>query len=483
MTGAVIRLIRRTIALLFGILVVFLVLRAIDSQRGPALESWHTVVPDELKAADLDQTDWAGYLAAEERVFEQVRREVSLKLPPDERVPTNRYFEASRVYPGRRAQDWNRSIILEPADAPLGAVVLLHGLTDAPFSLRHVAQLYRDRGFVALLIRLPGHGSVPAGLTDITFADWLAATRLAMREARRRVGPGRPLHLVGYSNGGALAVSAALDAIADESQPRADRIVLLSPMIGVTRFARFAGLAGLPALFPAFAKAAWLDRLPEFNPFKYNSFPVNAARQSYLLTHALQTRLARAASDNRLGRLPPILTFQSVVDFTVSARAVVNALYARLPANGSELVLFDLNRNAAFEGLLSPATETVLDRLTPAAPRAFRLTVVTNAGEGRAAVVARTTEAGGIDEQSRELSLSFPPGVYSLSHIALPFPVRDGLYGLDPDPQDDFGIHLGALAARGERGTLVMSLDALLRMSSNPFFPFLQERVLEGIKP
>jgi alpha-beta hydrolase superfamily lysophospholipase len=483
MTGAMIRLIKRILALLFAVLAVFLVLRAIESQRGPALESWHTVVPDELKAADLDQTDWAGYLAAEERVFEQVRREVSLKLPPDERVPTNRYFEGSLVYPGRRALDWNRSIILEPAGAPLGAVVLLHGLTDAPFSLRHVAQLYRDRGFVALLIRLPGHGSVPAGLTDITFTDWLAATRLAMREARRRVGPGRPLHLVGYSNGGALAVSAALDAIADESQPRADRIVLLSPMVGVTRFARFAGLAGLPALFPAFAKAAWLDRLPEFNPFKYNSFPVNAARQSYLLTHALQTRLEQAASDNRLAALPPILTFQSVVDFTVSTRAVVNALYARLPANGSELVLFDLNRNAAFEGLLSPATETVLERLTPAAPRAFRLTVITNADAGRADVVARTTEAGAIAEQTRALSLSFPPGVYSLSHIALPFPVRDGLYGLDPDPQDDFGIHLGALAARGERGTLVMSLDALLRISSNPFFPLVQERVLEGIEP
>jgi hypothetical protein len=40
-------------------------------------------------------------------------------------------------------------------------------------------------------------------------------------------------------------------------------------------------LAGLAAIFPTFAKAAWLSILPEFNPFKYNSFPVNAARQSF----------------------------------------------------------------------------------------------------------------------------------------------------------------------------------------------------------
>jgi hypothetical protein len=48
----------------------------------------------------------------------------------------------------------------------------------------------------------------------------------------------------------------------------------------LTRFARFAGLAALPSILPAFAKSAWLAILPEFNPFKYNSFPVNVARQS-----------------------------------------------------------------------------------------------------------------------------------------------------------------------------------------------------------
>ena len=74
---------------------------------------------------------------------------------------------------------------------------------------------------------------------------------------------------------------------------QADRLILVSPMIGITSFARFAGLAALPAMFPAFAKAAWLGILPEFNPFKYNSFPVNGAGQSHRLTVALQDRLAR----------------------------------------------------------------------------------------------------------------------------------------------------------------------------------------------
>jgi alpha-beta hydrolase superfamily lysophospholipase len=72
-------------------------------------------------------------------------------------------------------------------------------------------------------------------------------------------------------------------------------------MIGITRFARFAGLASLPALLPPFANAAWLSVVPEFNPFKYNSFPVNGARQSFRLTDALQAQIQRLARAGQLG--------------------------------------------------------------------------------------------------------------------------------------------------------------------------------------
>jgi hypothetical protein len=80
------------------------------------------------------------------------------------------------------------------------------------------------------------------------------------------------------------------------------------------------------------------------------------------------------------------------------------------------------------------------------------------------------------------LGLSYPPGVYSLSHVALPFPMSDSLYGLQPDPAENFGVNLGAVAPRGERDTLIVSLDALLRMSSNPFFSYMIERIEEGIR-
>src|SRR4029453_12690265 len=107
--------------------------------RGPPLELWHTFVPDELRAKAIAAIGWEESLAAEERVFASVRTEVPDRLDAGDRVRFNRYFADSAVYPPPLAHDWNRSSVMEPDGEPVGAVVLLHGLTDSPFSTRHVA--------------------------------------------------------------------------------------------------------------------------------------------------------------------------------------------------------------------------------------------------------------------------------------------------------------------------------------------------------
>ena len=458
--------------------------RSYRALQGPPLQPWHTFVPDEMQAAELDAADWSRYLAQEQAIFDSVQANVTRRLDPDARVPYNRYFEGSPVFPPHFAQDWNRSYVIEPATAPRGAVLLLHGLTDSPYSLRHVARRYAERGFVAIGLRVPGHGTVPAGLTDVRWEDWMAATRLAVREARRRVPAPAPLHLVGFSNGGALAVKYSLDAIEDTTLPRADRLVLFTPMIGITRFARFAGLAGLPALLPPFANAAWLSNLPEFNPFKYNSFPVNGARQSYRLTDALQAQIQRLSRAGQLQTMPPVLTFQSVIDFTVSTPAILSALYAFLPDNGSEIVLFDVNRTVKFGPLLRPSSYVALERLTPTAPQPYRFTAIVNAGDDSNATVERTIAPGQLQAAERPLDIPYPAGIFSLSHLSIPIPPDDPLYGTAPDPKTglEFGLNLGALDARGERGALIVDQDFLTRLPANPFFAYLIARVEEGME-
>jgi alpha-beta hydrolase superfamily lysophospholipase len=483
MTARLVRWLKRAGILAVVVVVTLFVGRIIETQRGPPLRVWHTHVPEEMTVEEMEKGDWAAYLKAEATLFDRLGARLREELEPEDRIPGNRYFDGSPIYPARFDQDWNRSYVLLPDGPPLGAVVFLHGLTDSPYSLRHIARRYRADGWVAVAPRLPAHGTVPAALSTVQWEEWLAATRLAVREARRLAGPSAPIHLVGFSNGGALAMMYALDALGDKSLARPSRIILISPMIGVTSFARFAGLAGLPASLPRFAKAAWLSNLPEFNPFKYNSFPVNGATQSHRLTQVLQSRISRYEREGRLGEIAPILTFQSVLDYTVHTRAIIESLYAHLPRNGSELVLFDLNRTALLSPLLRSSMETLVDRMLPEPPRNYRVTLITNGGPEGREEVARVTEAGQTTSTVRKLGLFYPPDVFSLSHVAIPFPPSDALYGMAPDGTENYGIELGTMAGRGERGALIVSLDALLRVSSNPFFDYVRERIDEGIVP
>ena len=306
-SSGLLALIKHVVLTLLVVLIIFLGVRVYQTESGPDLHSWHTWHGNEMSAAALDNATFAQYQVREAALFADLQKQVGDTLSPDEQTPINRFWLGSRVAPAQFTPNWNRSFVLMPQGKPRGVAVMLHGLTDSPYSLKDIARIYQQQGFIAVVPRLPGHGTAPGALTAVDWEAWLAATRLAVREATRLAGNEVPLHLVGYSNGGALALKYTLDSLDDATLRRPRQVVLLSPMIGVTSFARFAGLAGLPALFPAFAKAAWLNVTPEFNPFKYNSFPVNAARQSYLLTKALQQQIVQDAQTMRLHDLPPVL--------------------------------------------------------------------------------------------------------------------------------------------------------------------------------
>lgn len=470
-------LLKRTAILLVVAALLLLTLRVVLTERGPDLQPWHTFVPDEMSVSQLDRSDWPAYLHQEAQIFRQVEEHVSDRLPADTPEGYNRYVRHSPVWPGHFATDWNHSYLRQPDGKPQGVVVLLHGLTDSPYSLRHFADDYQQRGWAVVAIRLPGHGTVPGSLTNTDWQQWLAATRLAVREARSLVPAPAPLQIVGFSNGGALAMKYTLDALQDPQQALPQRLILISPMIGVSSYARYAGLAGLPSLLPAFARSAWLSNLPEFNPFKYNSFPVNAARQSWLLTSELQSQLNRQAGSGQLARLPPLLTFQSVADATVSTPAVVRALYNLLPENGSELVLFDVNQSVKLAPLMRSSARNESERLLPPTPRNYTTALVTTASAENSEVVVQITPAGSRTTRTEPLGMRWPGEIYSLSHVALPFPNGDSLYGQTPDKPGEYGLSLGTLSPRGERSVLVVSLDMLMRQSSNPFFPWMQQRI------
>ncbi|MGO4220967.1 alpha/beta hydrolase [Lysobacter sp. TAF61] len=473
------RMLRKSIVAVALLLLVVFGVRACLSTQGPSLQPWHTIVPDEPSAQAIATGTWQDYVAAEQRMFGQLRRKLDSEMKPGDRTPLDRYYARSLTSPEAFGHDWNRSYVLEPAGTARGVVVLVHGLTDSPYSMLSMAELYRRHGFIAIAPRMPGHGTVPAGLTREGRKEWHATVEMTMAEARRRAGGRLPIHLVGYSNGAALALHYVMTRIERGEPGGVARIVLMSPMIEVNRFARFAGIAGWPALFPRYAKSAWLDLLPEFNAFKYNSFPVRAARESYLVTDELKVAMDEVAAQKHMDQVPPILAFQSVVDDTVGAQAVMTRLFDRLASNGSELVLFDVNRNRVVAPVLrTTATEWVRDALQKPSRR-YALTVVGAESDEDSTVVARTRPVGSAVVQEQQTGLRYPGDVYSLSHIGLPFAQDDALYGNVPSGRRI--VQLGALAVRGERNVLVVSQDSLSRLSFNPFHGYMLGRVVETI--
>jgi alpha-beta hydrolase superfamily lysophospholipase len=480
------RLMRWSVWLVMALLLItatVIVGAAVDARyRLPDLQPWHRLIPRaEIRARDIDERfTLADYLKREDAIFAEVRSRVEDALPPEQARMANRYSRASRSSPTRLERDYNRTFELEPRELRGGAL-LIHGLTDAPYSMRAIAQQLQADGYYSLVLRMPGHGTVPGGLVDITADDWNAAVRLGARHVRSRIGPNHPLVIVGYSNGGALAVRYTLDALEDSSLPSPARLVLISPMIGVSPFARLATVISALGVIPYFEKARWLDVIPEYNPFKYNSFPANAGRQTFVITRDLQKQLTRAAENKRLEQFPPTLAFQSLVDATVSTSAVVSGLYDRLPANGSELVLFDINRLARLDPFIQPSDLALMARLFEQRPRPYRVTVVTNARPDTLDVAARHIDPGSLQPVDEPIGLTWPREIFSLSHVALPFSEDDPVYGGLAKDSPTAPVALGLLSPRGERSVLTVPVEVLMRVSANPFFPYLARRISEWL--
>jgi hypothetical protein len=96
-------------------------------------------------------------------------------------------------------------------------------------------------------------------------------------------------------------------------------------------------------------------------------------------------------------------------------------------------------------------------------------------------VIARRRRWGRTEWTETTLDLEWPLMVYSLSHVAMPFPPNDPLYGTGETDGEPSLLNIGALAARGEQGLLALPTDLMMRLRYNPFYPYLAERIAEEI--
>jgi len=446
---------------------------------GTPLSPWHTErLQEEFVASTSDQLlAFEDYLRLEDRLFLELKLSVNSQVETGSAYDLVRYSNGSSADPLGYPTNWNRTFELK-ANAPVGGVLLLHGMSDSPYSLRALAEVLHDHGYWVVGMRMPGHGTAPSGLKYVKPEDMIAATRIGMARLSSSVGD-KPIHVVGYSTGASLALGYTLDAAEGLVSPQASSLVLISPAIRIHSAAALASFKRGASSVPGLGGLAWLSVMPEFDPYKYNSFATNAADVVHQMTRSVDDRIAARADTDP--PLPPILALKSTVDATVTMEAIVDNLLTLLEPNRNELVLFDVNRFAAKSSLLVDDPGPLTNRLMADDSLPFGVTLISNRDTNTREVVARYKAPLSENVTEHELhGLAWPSDVFSLSHIALPFPPDDPLYGSNP-PVGDESLHLGDIPMRGERDLNKIPGEWLLRMRYNPFYDVLESHVLEWL--
>lgn len=451
------------------------------AQSLPDLQGWHTQAPkSEFQASDAKRGyTFADYLKQEDKVFAELDTLIKDDWSPKVVGRFSRYKVDSVCNPAHILEhNWNRTFVAEAKD-PVGGALLIHGLSDAPYSLRTLAEKLVAANYTVVCLRVPGHGTSPKALAQSSWNDWAAATKLAMSDLRARIPKQLPVIAVGYSNGGALCVNDVCEGLLkNDASARPSALVLISPMIGITPMAEFTELYPAVSWLTGEKKLSWSGIEPEIDPFKYSSWPVNASLQAFRITRHVEASIATLAADGRMKDFPPTLVVQSAADATVIAYRMIDILMDRLPPGRGELILFDINRSSWLEGLTDDSFEKHIRPRLKRPDLPFVLTLVTNKAPDSHELFARTLVSGKITES--DIGVSWPTGIFSLSHVALPIPIDDPVYG-SGEVESTKQLPLGTLALRGERGILSISSGLMMRMRFNPFYDWTENEILKWI--
>lgn len=203
------------------------------------------------------------------------------------------------------------------------AVLLCHGFTGSPVSLRAWAEDLVRRGYTVDLPRLPGHGTDWRELNATEWTDWYACVERAFLELAREH---RTVFVFGLSMGGGLALR-----LAALHPDRVAGLVLVNPSVHDPD-PRLLALPLLQLLLPSMPGIVNDTALPGVDEGGYDRLPLRALRSLTRLWRDVQGRLDQVTA--------PLLLFRSATDHVV-------------PGSSARLVLETVN---------SPTTEEIVLR-------------------------------------------------------------------------------------------------------------------------
>ncbi|WP_027390608.1 alpha/beta hydrolase [Chrysiogenes arsenatis] len=231
----------------------------------------------------------------------------------------------------------NAPFELRPAQGcPTGAngryakgILLLHGLSDSPYSMRALGEHLAQRCFLVRALLLPGHGTVPGDLREADMTQWLAALTYGVTQ----MDDVDELYLGGFSTGGALAVHHAL-----QGTTKVRGLVLVAPALAIN--------TPFTTLLPLIARVyPWLTRGADRDLVKYESFALRGAAEVQRL---IETNDALMLTPGNLRHLPVFIAV-SQDDPVVSTARTSRFFTEQAQHPASRMVIFEPRDNDDFD--------------------------------------------------------------------------------------------------------------------------------------
>jgi carboxylesterase len=219
------------------------------------------------------------------------------------------------IVPG--AEPWS-------ADGDHVGVLVLHGFTGSPASVRPWGQQLSGEGWAIRVPRLPGHGTTWQEMNRTTWQDWYAEAERNLRELRERCSH---VFVMGLSMGGSLALR-----LAEEHGAEIAGLVLVNPAVHSERPDRFL-LPVLQLIVPGFPGISNDIAKPGQDEVAYDKIPLKAAHSLSALWRLIKTDIAKVDQ--------PLLLFRSAEDHVVEPSNAVFILSHVTSADVEEVVLPD----------------------------------------------------------------------------------------------------------------------------------------------
>ncbi len=243
--------------------------------------------------------------------------------------------------PPEPTDPWSAPGVPRKGDGRRVGVLVLHGLTGSPASVRPWAAHLNEAGYAVSVPRLPGHGTRWQDLNTTRYADWYRGAEAALEELATECDQ---VVAAGLSMGGCLALD-----LAQRRGREVEALVLVNPVVNSER-RDIRLLPFLKHLVPAFPGISNDIKKAGADEVAYTRTPLRAAHSMFQGVGVVRGRLPEVTQ--------PLLLFRSRTDRVVdpsSGRIILSEvssrdLEERVLEDSYHVATLDNDAPAVFEG-------------------------------------------------------------------------------------------------------------------------------------